>query len=188
LASDRNNFGPAVGFAWSPSFGGKDKTTIRGGYQIAYQLPGNSLVNIDGDIGKATPGLVYNPVDRGDGTFRDFSKHRLSASCKSGPVPDNSFDGAVPERVHIRSRLHTPYVQTLTLGVHTVLASNVTMDVRYIGTHGLKLHSTLNLNSVDFRNNGLAKALEITRNGGDAAMFDQMMNGLNMGAGSALWE
>src|SRR5205823_5521954 len=71
--SDRNNFGPAVGFAWSPRFWGKDKTTIRGGYQIAYQLPGNGFVNIDGDIGKSTPGLVYNPVDRGDGTFRDFS-------------------------------------------------------------------------------------------------------------------
>ncbi|PYS39198.1 MAG: hypothetical protein DMG14_14890, partial [Acidobacteria bacterium] len=49
--TDKNNFAPAVGFAWSPSFGGKDKTTIRGGYQIAYQLPGNSLSWIDLDIG-----------------------------------------------------------------------------------------------------------------------------------------
>jgi len=41
--SDRNNFAPAVGFAWSPNWLGKDKTTVRGGYQISYQLPGNTL-------------------------------------------------------------------------------------------------------------------------------------------------
>jgi len=47
----------------------------------------------------------------------------------------------------------------------------------------MKLHSSLNLNFPDFRNNGLSKALDITRAGGDAPMFDQMMKGLNIGAG-----
>ena len=181
--SDRNNWGPAVGFAWSPNFGGKDKTTIRGGYQIAYQLPGNSLVNIDGDIGKATPGLVYNPVDRGDGTFRDFSNIVYPLPVNQAPFQTIPLAERSQSVFIFAPDYTTPYVQTLTLGVTRSLAPNVTVDVRYIGTHGLKLHSTLNLNSVDFRNNGLAKALDITRNGGDAPMFDQMMNGLNMGAG-----
>src|SRR5207249_816230 len=35
----------------------------------------------------------------------------------------------------------------------------------------------------DFRNNGLQKALEITRAGGDAPMFDQMFKNLNLGSG-----
>ncbi|MBI2150984.1 MAG: TonB-dependent receptor, partial [Acidobacteria bacterium] len=70
--SDRNNFAPAVGFAWSPAWGGKDKTTVRGGYQIAYQLPGNSASWISVDVGSA-PGFQYNPTDLGDGTFRDFT-------------------------------------------------------------------------------------------------------------------
>jgi hypothetical protein len=181
--SDRNNFGPAIGFAWSPRLGGKDRTTIRGGYQIAYQLPGNGFVNLDGDVGKSTPGLVYQPVDRGDGTFRDFSNIVYPLPVNQAPfqtIPlterSQSFSLYAPDYT-------TPYVQTFTLGVTRALASSATLDVRYIGTRGLKLHSSLNLNSVDFRNNGLARALEITRAGGDAPLFDQMMKGLNMGAG-----
>src|SRR6185436_13048597 len=77
----------------------------------------------------------------------------------------------------------TPYVQTFTLGVTRSLASRLTLDVRYIGTRGIKLHSTMNLNESDFRNNGLLQALAITRAGGDAAMFDQMFKGLNLGNG-----
>src|SRR5262249_47237791 len=60
--SDRNNFAPAIGFAWSPSFGGKDKTTIRGGYQIAYLLPGNSLSWVDLD-NRTLPGNEYAASD-----------------------------------------------------------------------------------------------------------------------------
>jgi hypothetical protein len=181
--SDRNNFGPAIGFAWSPSFGGRDKTTIRGGYQIAYQLPGNSMVNIDGDIGKATPGLVYNPVDRGDGTFRDFSNIVYPLPVNQVPFQTIPLTERSQSVFIFAPDYTTPYVQTLTLGVTRSLTSNLTFDVRYIGTRGLKLHSTLNLNAVDFRNNGLAQALEITRAGGDAPMFDQMLKGLNMGTG-----
>src|SRR6185503_5847704 len=77
----------------------------------------------------------------------------------------------------------TPYVQTFTLGVTRSLASNLTLDVKYIGTHGLKLHSTMNLNDSEIRRNGLLNALEVTRAGGNAPMFDQMLKGLNLGSG-----
>jgi hypothetical protein len=77
----------------------------------------------------------------------------------------------------------TPYVQTFTFGVTRSLRRNLTFDARYVGTHGLKLHSSLNLNIRDFRVNGLREALEITRAGGDAAIFDVMMRGLNLGNG-----
>ena len=43
-------------------------------------------------------------------------------------------------------------MQTFTLGVTRSLASNVTLDVRYIGTRGVKIHSGFNINDADFRN------------------------------------
>jgi hypothetical protein len=180
--SDKNNFAPAIGFSWSPSFGGKDKTTVRGGYQIAYQLPGNTLSWIDADVGNM-PGLGYQPADQGNGTFRDFSNITVPLPVRA--TPTSVFP--ITERSQTLSiyapDYTTPYVQTFTLGVTRALASNLTMDVRYIGTRGMKLHSTMNLNEADFRNNGLLKALDITRAGGDAAMFDQMFKGLNLGSG-----
>jgi hypothetical protein len=77
----------------------------------------------------------------------------------------------------------TPYVQTFTLGVTRSLASNVTLDVRYIGTRGVRLPGSYNLNDAEIRKNGLFDALEITRAGGDAALFDRMLKGLNFGSG-----
>jgi hypothetical protein len=77
----------------------------------------------------------------------------------------------------------TPYVQTFTLGVTRSLSSNLILDVKYVGTRGVKLHSTLNYNEPDFRFNGLMEALTVTRAGGNHPMFDQMLNGLNLGAG-----
>ena len=70
--SDRNNFAPAIGFAWSPHFGGKDKTTIRGGYQIAYLLPGNSLSCVDLDNRQCRARSTPRPIQVGlrTGTWR----------------------------------------------------------------------------------------------------------------------
>src|SRR6185436_17295154 len=126
---------------------------------------------------------VYNPVDRGDGTFRDFSNITYPLPVNQAPFQTIPVTARSQSVFIYAPDYTTPYVQTITFGVTRSLASNLTMDVRYIGTHGVKLHSTLNLNAPDFRNNGLAKALEITRAGGDAPMFDQMLKGLSLGAG-----
>jgi hypothetical protein len=59
----------------------------------------------------------------------------------------------------------------------------VTLDVRYVGTRGVKLAGSYNLNDAEIRKNGLFDALLLTRAGGNAPVFDTMMNGLNFGAG-----
>jgi hypothetical protein len=180
--SDRNNFAPAIGFAWSPSWGGKDKTTVRGGYQVAYQLPGNGLAWVSVDVGSA-PGFQYTPTDLGDGTFRNLTHVTFPLPVKQKPgevVPITERSQSVGI---FATDYTTPYVQTFTLGVTRSLASNLTLDLRYLGTCGVKLHSSFNLNDADFRNNGLLQALEVTRAGGDAPMFDQMLKGLNIGSG-----
>lgn len=181
--SDRNNWAPAIGFAWSPSWFGQDKTTIRGGYQIAYQLPGNSISWIDVDVGNL-PGFTAEPTDLGDGTFRDFSNIRLPLAVTQRPFEVIPITQRAQSLSLHEATYTTPYVQTFTLGVTRSLASNLTLDVRYTGTKGVKLHSQgYNLNDADFRNNGLLQALEVTRAGGNAALFDRMLGGLNMGAG-----
>jgi hypothetical protein len=182
--SDKNNFSPAVGFAWSPSFGGKDKTTVRGGVQMTHLLPGNSLSWIDADVG-GFPGQEYTPVDLGSGTFRDFSNIAIPIPFNLTPV--SPFTIPITNRSQALSiyapDYESPSVYTFTLGVTRSLTSNTILEVRYAGTRGVRLHSTVNLNEADFRNNGLIRALETTRAGGDAAMFDQMLRGLNIGSG-----
>jgi hypothetical protein len=180
--SDRNNFAPAIGFAWSPSWWGQDRTTIRGGYQIAYQLPGNSLSFVDTDV-EQVPGFVARIIDRGDGTFRDFSSMVIPVPLPEPPFTLIPITQRSQNVTVFDTHYTTPYVQTFTLGVARSLASNLTLDVRYVGTRGIKLHSGMNLNDVDFRNNGVFDALKVTRAGGNAELFDRMLRGLNIGSG-----
>jgi len=183
--SDRNNFSPAIGFSWSPGFGGRDKTTIRGGFQVAHLLPGNSLSWIDSDSGRL-PGLEFNAIESGGSTYRDFSNVTFPLGYPSSipevVVPDNqrSFmqNFFAPDYA-------TPYIMTTTLGLTRALPGGLIADVRYVGTRGVKLHSSINYNEPDFRFNGLLQALAVTRAGGDDPLFDRMFRGLNFGTATA---
>ena len=182
--SDTNNFGPGVGFSWSPGFGGKDKTTVRGGYQITYLLPGNSLSWIDADSGRL-PGLEVNAIDNGGSAYRDLTNVILPLAVPSSidekvVVPTNNRSVA---QAFYDPSYTSPYVQTFTFGVTRSLPLGLILDMRYVGTRGVKLHSTLNYNEPDFRFNGLMEALTITRAGGNSPLFDQMFKGLNFGTG-----
>jgi hypothetical protein len=182
--SDKNNFSPAIGFSWSPGFGGRDKTTIRGGYQITHLLPGNSLSWIDADSGRL-PGLEYSATSSGGSTYRDLTDIVLPLAVPISPVEPTvlSLDNRSTPQAFYDPNYVTPYVQTFTFGVTRSLPANLILDVKYVGTRGVKLHSTLNYNEPDFRFNGLMEALTVTRAGGNHPMFDQMFNGLNFGSG-----
>lgn len=167
----------------SPDFLGADTTTIRAGYQIAYQLPGDSLSWVDVDVGNM-PGFVYEPTDFGDGTFRDLTNIDIPLDIGDArpfePIPITERSQTL--RVHSEDYA-TPYVQTITFGITRQIRRNLTLDVKYVGTRGVKLHETFDLNVPDIRGNDLLTALEVTRAGGDAAVFDQMMAGLDIGSG-----
>jgi hypothetical protein len=59
------------------------------------------------------------------------------------------------------------------------------LDIRYVGTKGSKLYGSIPLNQRNYLTNGLLEPLAITRAGGDAPLFDQMLRGLVFNAGQA---
>ena len=61
------------------------------------------------------------------------------------------------------------------------LNRSMTLDVRYLGTLGKKREGLLALNLPNvYYNKELWDALEMTRRGEDAPLFDQMFAGLNV--------
>ena len=58
---DWNNVGPAIGFAWHVPWFGEGKTTVRGGYQLTYQIgDGYSSIGAGNHrTGKHEQRLVY---------------------------------------------------------------------------------------------------------------------------------
>src|SRR5437773_12515161 len=74
--NDWSNFGPSVGFAWQVPWLGAGKTTVRGGYQVTYQI-GESFNNLFQE--QNVPGSVYNATSTGDSganAYLDLTKLR----------------------------------------------------------------------------------------------------------------
>jgi hypothetical protein len=188
---DWNNFAPSVGFSWSiPGLG---KTTIlRAGYGISYSgrqiaqamanggldpggiLPGTSGISIGN-------GLTYRSTDYwslGNLSMVPFQPQfkPLQSVALTDPrtLTMNYYE---PHRV-------TPYIQNYTLSIQRELAKDTILDLTYVGSKGTKLYGRLPLDVADIFNTGFLQAFLITRNGGDAPLFDQMLRGMNIpGAG-----
>src|SRR5439155_1301386 len=76
-----------------------------------------------------------------------------------------------------------PYIQNFNLEIQRELARNLTFEARYVGSKGTHLYGGISINDVNIQENGILNAFNMTRAGLDAPLFDQMLNGLNLGSG-----
>jgi hypothetical protein len=188
---DMNNFGPAIGFAWQLPWFGKGKTTLRGGYQATFTPidqadPNGGFALITSNV----PGLIYPQVYSGNATI---NSGYINMADLPGLIPTNLIPSIVAQNIQPISKrpvtaanssssitvydpdIQNPYIQSLTLSVTRNLGSNVTMDVRYIGTLSRKQVATVPLNSANFINNGLLAAFETARNGGESSLLNSLI-------------
>ncbi|HKQ73951.1 MAG TPA: TonB-dependent receptor, partial [Blastocatellia bacterium] len=148
---DSNNWAPRLGFVYSPRFEdgwlgklfGKDKTTVRGGFGMAYDA---TFYNLMLNISTASPTVfltsavlpVPNAVPTGD-------KVR-GAAQSSGLIRFNTFDPQFNNRTTINSKMRSPYSQQWSFGIQRELPGNNVFEARYLGSHGVGLFQTINAN------------------------------------------
>jgi len=198
---DWNNVGPAVGFAWQPRWFGEGKTAVRGGYQITYQtrttlgaaaVPEPATTSWSGTLSDNTGRPAYLDLAKLQGSGSSLVPVFIPVS------PDRPLQAIPLTRSQALSvfdpNLVTPYVQNLTLSVTRSLSSNLSLDVRYVGTLARKqfFGTLFNLNIPNFRSNGLKEAFDIVRAGGESDLLNnifkgqtvagQVFNGTNAGA------
>jgi hypothetical protein len=194
IPRDRNNFGPAIGFAWQVPWFGEGRTTVRGGYQLTYQR-----VNIgEGTLASALGGFLDEEADENDPAVQAIAgatgQNRavlLGDLPALVPVPPSRAPGeTVP--VYGRSQSFTafdpsfvtPYTQNITLSVTRSLSRSFTMDVRYVGALSRKLPGSLNLNmSTVFYNQELFDAFAAARRGENPPLLDELLAGLDIAPG-----
>jgi len=179
--NDWNNFAPSVGFSYRVPWLTKS-TVVRGGYGINYAGAADYL-SYSGNIGNL-PGQTLNV------TYNSTTYLNLAGLAAAGviPVPTGGaqpftavpltnrtagITGYADERV-------TPYVQSFNLSIQRELAKNTTLDVSWIGNKATKLFSATQLNETNIFENGLLDAFNVTRSGGNAPLFNQMLLGLNV--------
>ncbi len=178
---DWNNFGPAIGFSWVVPWFGDKPTSIRGGYQITYAGAGR-LGNYSNYL-FSNPGFLNRPLIQGplDGSY--FSTQNLPGVIPLSPTVDpmqplppiKGTDNIYAYEYDFK----TPYIQNFTLSANRDLSRKLNLDVRYVGTKGVGLLGTININSPNvFYNPALFDALERTRRGENVELFDQIFMGL----------
>jgi len=179
-ADDWNNFAPAVGLSWSVPYWGKDKTVLRMGYSINYiKPPAFKAIDtfIDNQAGAQT-NVTYAPS-----TYTSLSQISLPLTPTSAPFAVVPFTDRTQNVGAYDNNFRTGYAQNYNVSIQRELPFSSNIAVRLVGSKGSKLQQTFDINEANIFNNGILNAFQITQAGGDAPLFNQIFNGLNLGSG-----
>ena len=126
------NFGPRLGFAWSPG-GQQAKTVIRGGYGVFYERVSESLTM------NATR---LNGINQQQFTVQNPDFFPLI------PTPEQLLAFAVPGTVYrLADNLQAPYTLQSVISVERQLPYNITLATSYINIRTLHVLRTRPLNA-----------------------------------------
>lgn len=139
---DLNNFGPRLGFAYTPVRGGR--LVIRGGYGVYYDIINGNLF-IDNRAGSdAGRGISRNPG--GPRPVFGISNPDLVVVQNGAYI----FGSATPQppfaAYTVNQDLRSPYVQNYNLNVQYQLTDRAMLQVGYVGNEARKLPYTRNIN------------------------------------------
>lgn len=156
---DHNNFAPRFGLSWDP--GGKGKTVIRAGGGITYEIPHLSIfLGQNGVNNASTAGINVIPtapstgIPGANGTIAASSINVSGGSLDwstAGPVFQTAIDcTATPcDILGVSRNLRTPYVINWNFNIQQALTSSTSLQVGYVGNHGVKLYGVRDINQVD---------------------------------------
>ena len=131
---DPNNFGPRIGLAWSPLRSAR--LALRGGYGIFFARP--SFFNHALEI--FNPPFFVDSVTSGQPFNSPFATAPLEANF---PLlePGSLVGGWATDR-----NVRTPYYQQFNASLQYSLSRDMTFQIAYTGSRGLKLYRLVNVN------------------------------------------
>ncbi|HEY6251012.1 MAG TPA: carboxypeptidase regulatory-like domain-containing protein [Candidatus Angelobacter sp.] len=147
LSSQKNLFGPSIGFAYSPQWGGfltgHGKTVIRGGYRLLYDPP---FYNIYSNVFGTAPQVFSQVIQPAPpGVPPAFTGPAVRAAL-APLLPLGKLDPREQTRQIINPGFGADTVHNWSFGVQRELTRNSAFEVRYAGTHGTNLFQTVNAN------------------------------------------
>lgn len=134
---DRNNWSPSVGLAYAP---GDKKTVYRAGFSMGYDsffnnIASNAVASAPNNVSVSIPSTTTNGAPRG--------LANLSQS-----LPTSGVFSPLNSQTLVYSNLVNPYYLHYSGGLQRELPGKFVLDVSYVGTRGVKLFATEDLNPV----------------------------------------
>ncbi len=138
VQKDLNNFAPRFGFAYTPW--NDNKTTLRGGFGIFYDLQANQN---DTELAYNPTGLFFSQSINAPATSTD-PPFRLSTGFPVPDYPTISNPSGRTSAAYFNNR--TTYIEEWNFNLERELFGNAVLQIAYVGTHALKLAFLSNLN------------------------------------------
>jgi len=134
MPSDKNNFGPRIGFAWDVF--GDAKTALRGGYGMYYGRINNSAIG-SVLVGSGIPGVTQS----------NYTVQYNSSCAPNFPqVITTSCGSFVPSITYFDPHLQNPQIHEVDLILEREIARNMVVSVSYLGTFGREMMQWIDKN------------------------------------------
>ena len=153
LDATRTSFGPSVGFAYTPQWGGfltgHGKTVVRGGYRLLYDPP---FYNIYLNIANSAPVVFLQTF-----TGASITPSMILPSQPFGPnvraeLAPQLQKGVFDPRTNVETTVNPNFgpdkVHTWNIGIEREVTRNSALELRYVGNHATDLFQSVNGNPI----------------------------------------
>jgi hypothetical protein len=150
LENIKTDFGPSIGFAYTPKWGGwltgEGKTVIRGGYRLAYDPP---FYNMYLNMMSSAPIVIAQTLSGADAAANPLPADPFGPAVRSQLSSFLTFGVSDPRRFNqtrVATDFKTDRVNSWSFGIQRELRPNTVLEVRYVGNHGDRLFQSINAN------------------------------------------
>ncbi|HMZ19934.1 MAG TPA: hypothetical protein PLD20_18500, partial [Blastocatellia bacterium] len=174
--TDKSNFAPSLGLAWTPDFkggmlgrlfGGGGQTVLRGGFSMAFNRDGiNTLIGtVSGNTGGS---ITVNRNTATAGTLPPFPfLFRNVGALPALSFPDTPSYPLTAAITNAGStydpNLKTPYIMSWTFGVQREITKDTVIEARYVGNRALNFRQSFNLNEINIVENGFLNEFKLAQ-------------------------
>jgi outer membrane receptor protein involved in Fe transport len=151
LPNHYHNFGPVVGFAWTPrilpALLGNSQTVVRGGFRIAYDFAYYNLAtNVQGTAPFTNFANIPNAAGTGAAGLPNIATLDGSNIASAlFPLAPKENPGVATE-LQFGNNFRNPYSQQWNLGIERQIGGKMAAEARYVGNHTLANFQEVNGN------------------------------------------
>ncbi len=146
----KNSFGPSIGFAYSPQWGGfltgNGKTTFRGGYRMLYDPP---FYNIYINMSSSAPEVFLQTFTGSAASTKPLPAVPIGPNVRASLaafLTPGVFDPRTFARTTMDPNFGPDKVGEWSLGFEREIGKNAAFEARYVGDHGWNQFQSLNAN------------------------------------------